>query len=85
MFVMIFCLGLSVSNVFSIVFAAALRKEPERANEISGLLIMGVAGGAVVPPIMGVVSDSTGQTGAMVVLLAAFGYLLLNALKMQKQ
>jgi len=34
---------------------------------------------------MGVVSDSTGQTGAMVVLLVAFGYLLLNALKMQKQ
>jgi fucose permease len=84
MFVMIFCLGLSVSNVFSIVFAAALRKEPERANEVSGLLIMGVAGGAVVPPIMGVVSDSTGQTGAMVVLLVAFGYLLLNAIKMKE-
>ncbi len=84
MFAMIFCLGLSVSNVFSIVFAAALKKEPEHANEVSGLLIMGVAGGAVVPPIMGLVSDSTGQTGAMVVLLVAFGYLLLNSIRMKE-
>lgn len=83
--VMIFCLGLAIANVFPIIFSAALRREPQRANEVSGLLIMGVAGGAIVPPIMGLVSDSTGQTGAMVVLLVAFGYLLLNAIKMEKQ
>lgn len=83
-FVMIFFLGLAIANVFPIVFSAALQKEPEHTNEVSGLLIMGVAGGAVIPPIMGLVSDSTGQTGAMAVLLIAFGYLLLNALRMQK-
>ena len=83
--VMIFCLGLAIANVFPIVFSAALRKEPKRANEVSGLLIMGVAGGAIVPPIMGVVSDATGQTGAMVVLLISLGYLLFNAFKMQKE
>lgn len=83
--VMIFCLGLAIANVFPIIFSAALRREPQRANEVSGLLIMGVAGGAIVPPVMGLVSDSTGQTGAMVVLLVAFGYLLLNAIKMEKQ
>jgi fucose permease len=82
--VMIFCLGLAIANVFPIVFSAALRKEPTRANEVSGLLIMGVAGGAIVPPIMGIISDSTGQTGAMVVLLISLVYLLFNALKMQK-
>lgn len=82
--VMIFCLGLAIANVFPIVFSAALRKEPARANEVSGLLIMGVAGGAIVPPIMGIVSDATGQTGAMVVLLLSLGYLLFNALKMHK-
>lgn len=81
---MIFLLGLAIANVFPIIFSAALRKEPKRANEVSGLLIMGVAGGAIVPPIMGVVSDSAGQTGAMFVLLIAFGYLLFNAIRMQK-
>lgn len=80
--VMIFCLGLAIANVFPIIFSAALQKEPKRANEVSGLLIMGVAGGAIIPPIMGVVSDATGQTGAMVVLLICLGYLLFNALKM---
>lgn len=84
MFALIFCLGLAIANVFPIVFSAALRKEPERANEVSGLLIMGVAGGAIVPPVMGLVSDSTGQTGAMVVLLVAFAYLLFNAFSMKE-
>lgn len=83
-FAMIFCLGLAIANVFPIIFSAALQKEPKRANEVSGLLIMGVAGGAIVPPIMGVVSDSTGQTGAMVVLLVCLGYLLFNAMKMAR-
>jgi FHS family L-fucose permease-like MFS transporter len=82
---MVFLLGLLVANVFSIIFSAALKKKPERANEISGLLIMGVAGGAVIPLIMGIVSDSYGQTGGMAVLLVALGYLLFNAYKLEKQ
>ena len=81
--ILIFCLGLALANVFSIVFSAALKRAPERANEVSGLLIMGVAGGAVVPAIMGVVADSVGQTGAMFCLLIGLAYLLYNAIKMQ--
>ncbi len=81
---MIFILGLTIANVFSIIFAAALRRKPERANEISGLLIMGVAGGAVMPLIMGITSDSLGQTGGMAVLLIALGYLLFSAFKLKE-
>jgi len=81
---MVFILGLAVANVFSIIFAAALRRKPERANEISGLLIMGVAGGAVIPLIMGIASDSLGQTGGMAVLLVALGYLLFSAFKLKE-
>lgn len=83
--VMIFALGLAIANVFPIIFSAALRKVPDRANEVSGLLIMGVAGGAVLPPIMGVVSDFSGQAGAMVVLLLAFFYLLYCAIRMKTE
>jgi fucose permease len=82
---MIFCLGLAIANIFSIVFSAALRRKPQRANEVSGLLIMGVAGGAIVLPIMGITADYTGQTGAMILLLLALGYLLFNAIRMQKE
>lgn len=81
---MIFIIGLAVANVFSIIFAAALRRKPERANEISGLLIMGVAGGAVIPLIMGITSDSFGQTGGMAVLLVALTYLLYSAFNLKE-
>lgn len=81
---MIFVLGLAIANVFSIIFSAAIQKTPERANEISGLMIMGIAGGAVFPVIMGIVSDSVGQVGGLVVLLGAMAYLLFCAFTMKK-
>ncbi len=82
--VLVFVVGFAVANVFSIIFSAALMKKPERANEISGLMIMGVAGGAVIPPLMGVVSDSMGQTGGLAVLLVAMVYLLFCAYSLKK-
>ena len=82
---MVFILGFTVANVFSIIFSAALKKMPNRANEISGLLIMGVAGGAIIPLIMGITSDSFGQTGGMTVLLVALAYLLFSAFKLKEE
>jgi fucose permease len=81
---MIIILGLSIANVFSIVFSAALKKMPNHTNEISGLMIMGVAGGAVFPIIMGLVSDSFGQVAGMNVLVLAIIYLLLTSFKLEK-
>jgi fucose permease len=31
---------------------------PERSNEISGLMITAIAGGAFIPPIMGLMADT---------------------------
>jgi FHS family L-fucose permease-like MFS transporter len=81
---MVFFMGLAVANVFSIIFSAALKRRPDRANEISGILIMGLIGGAIIPLIMGIVSDSFGQTGGIAVLLAALAYLLFSAFKLEK-
>jgi fucose permease len=82
---MIFLIGLAVANVFSIIFSVALKQRPERANEISGLIIMGIAGGAVIPLIMGITSDSIGQTGGMAILLVALVYLLFSSLKLKEE
>lgn len=82
---MVFIIGFAIANVFSIIFSAALKKLPEYANEISGLMIMGVAGGAVIPLIMGISSDSFGQTGGMAILLIAMGYLLFSAFKLKEE
>jgi len=82
---MVFIIGFAVANVFSIIFSAALKKLPEHANEISGLMIMGVAGGAVIPLIMGITSDSLGQTGGMSILLIAMAYLTYSAFKLKEE
>jgi len=81
---MIFILGFSVANVFSIIFSAALQRMPERANEISGLMIMGIAGGAIFPVLMGLASDSTAtQVGGLFVLFVALCYLLFSAIRIK--
>lgn len=59
-------LGLAVSNVFPILFSAALKQasSSQNQNEVSGLMIMGVAGGAILLPVMGFVEDAGGAGGA---------------------
>jgi fucose permease len=74
--VLIVLLGLAVANIFPILFAAALEQAPDRANEISGLMIMGVSGGAVLLPVMGLIAEYFGQAGALIFLLVAPAYLL---------
>ncbi len=81
--VMIFVIGLAVANVFSIIFSNALQKMPERANEISGLMVMGIVGGAILPPVMGIASDMLNQGGGLAVLLVCMGYLLYCAFKLK--
>lgn len=53
--------GYGNSNVFSIIFSQALLSVPEKKNEVSGLMIMGLFGGTVFPLVMGFASDAVGQ------------------------
>lgn len=68
--------GYGNSNVFSIVLTQALLELPEKKNEVSGLMIMGLFGGTVFPLLMGVASDATGQMGAVLVMAVGVVYLL---------
>ena len=76
--------GFGNSNVFSIIFSQALLSEPEKKNEISGLMIMGLFGGTVFPLLMGVASDAVGQSGAIAVMAVGVVYLLGYTLKIIK-
>lgn len=81
-YVCIALIGFGNSNVFSIMFSQALQHLPRRSNEISGLMIMGLAGGAVFPLLMGVLSDALGgQIGAVIVLTVLVAYFLMLAPK----
>ncbi len=68
--------GYGNSNIFSIVFSQALIALPEKKNEVSGLMIMGLFGGTVFPLIMGVASDAIGQIGAVIVMAIGVAYLI---------
>jgi fucose permease len=82
---LIFLLGLAVANVFSIIFSAALDKKPNQVNEVSGLLIMGIAGGAIFPLLMGGISDLFGQTSGMAILLIPLLFLLFSTFYLKKE
>ena len=67
--------GYGNSNIFSIVFSQALLSEPDKQNEVSGLMIMGLFGGTVFPLFMGFASDAIGQAGAVAVMAVGVVYL----------
>ena len=62
--------GYGNSNVFSLVFAQALKSEPEKQNEVSGLMIMGLFGGTVFPMVMGWATDAAHTVAAAVAVMA---------------
>ncbi|MCR4764984.1 MAG: MFS transporter [Bacteroidaceae bacterium] len=68
--------GYGNSNIFSIVFSQALLSVPDKQNEVSGLMIMGLFGGTIFPLIMGFASDAVGQAGAVLVMAVGVVYLL---------
>lgn len=76
-------IGFGNSNIFSIIFSQALLAVPEKKNEISGLMIMGLFGGTVFPLFMGFASDAMGQDGAVAVMTVGVIYLLFYTLKIK--
>ena len=82
-YVAIALVGYGNSNVFSIIFSQALLNMPEKKNEISGLMIMGLFGGTVFPLLMGFASDAVGQAGAVAVMFIGTMYLLYYGFKVR--
>jgi fucose permease len=83
--VSIFVAGLGFGNIFPLIFAILIDRMPERSAELSGLLCMAIAGGAVVPLVMGAVNDSLGITGAMFVPFLSCLYILFLGLRSTRE
>lgn len=77
-------IGFGNSNVFSIIFVHALTAVPEKKNEVSGLMIMGLFGGTIFPLFMGLASDAIGQRGAVAVMAVGVLYLIFYTLKLRR-
>ncbi len=73
--IIIFIISLGVSNIFPLLFSIAVGKMPARANEISGLMMMAISGGAIIPFIVGYAMDMW-LPGGILVLVACAVYLL---------
>ena len=71
----IFLVGFGSANIFPLIFSLSIEKMPERSNEIAGLMIMAISGGAVFPFLMGVVIDNIGVTAGILFLLLISLYL----------
>ena len=77
LYVAIALVGFGNSNIFSMVFSRALLYLPEKNNEMSGLMIMGLIGGTIFPLLMGILSDAMGtQVGSVIVISAGVAYLV---------
>lgn len=75
LYIAIAMVGYGNSNVFPIIFSQALLSIPEKKNEVSGLMIMGLFGGTVFPLLMGFAADAIGQIGAVIVMAIGVAYL----------
>lgn len=82
--ILIFLIGLSSGNLFPLIFSLTINKMSNRANEISGLMIMAVVGGAVIPPIMGLVNRVAGVSVSFLVLIACASYVFISYFILRK-
>lgn len=71
-------IGFGNSNVFSVILSRAMLYMPDKKNEISGLMIMGLFGGTIFPFFMGYATKAlnNSQIGALIVMSVGVVYLL---------
>ena len=74
--VCVFVAALATANSFGMCMGLAIDRLPEKANEITALMVMAIVGGAVVTPVIGFAQGALGATGIVIVLAACVAYLL---------
>ena len=79
-FIGIVFIGLGFANIFPLIFSITVDAMPERTNELSGLMITAIVGGALIPPITGAVADINVLLGFLVPAACIF-YIVILAIK----
>jgi len=78
-------IGFFGANIFPLIFTLAVGNLPEKSNEISGLMMMAISGGAVIPPVMGFIAGKFNYTISMLFLLACAAVIVLIGLTNKSQ
>ena len=74
-FVCAFIMGIGFANIFPLIFSITVDKMPDRANELSGLMVTAILGGAILPPLMGLIADQTSVLAGFLVPAACILYI----------
>jgi fucose permease len=74
-----FVVGLGFANIFPLAFSLAVETMPQFTNELSGLMVTAIVGGAILPPLMGLVSDRSSVQIGFLVPMAAIMYITWTA------
>ena len=53
-----FLIGIGFANIFPLIFSIVVESMPKHSNALSGLMVMAIAGGAILPPLMGLAADA---------------------------
>ena len=69
-------IGFFIAVMWPIIFSLALNSVAEHHGTFSGILVTGIAGGAIVPLIVGSLGDIFGLRIGMLFLYFSFGYIL---------
>lgn len=78
-------MGLAIANIFSVVISLAMQHNHDHANEISALMITAIAGGALLPFLVGIVSDVSSQRLSLFIPLISSVYMLFGATFLMKK
>jgi len=71
----VFAVALLTANSFGMCMGLAINKVPEKANEITALMVMAIIGGGVVSALFAPAQRALGATGIVLVLVACLVYL----------
>jgi len=71
----LFLTGIGFASIFPLVFFIAVEALPQHTNELTGLMVTAIGGGAFLPPLMGLVADRSSVQWSFLVPLAAILYI----------
>ncbi len=74
-------LGLGNANICTLIISSAFLAVPERRNDISGLTMMGLSGGALFSLMTGFLSSIAGITASLALILAATAFIFVYAVR----
>lgn len=77
-------ISLASANVFPLIFSISVEKMPNQKNEISGLIMMAVSGGAIIPFIVSWGMSKIDTGGVFILILSAVYLVIIAISKPQK-